>query len=232
VSVRSIEAGRVVDLFKEGIEIVKPNWLMFAVGVLLIAVIAGAVGRIPMLGPIISPLVSVPLSAGFMLLIRDSANRQPFDFAKFFAAFQNTPMLINLLIVAAPQCVLGIVQAIGLQMGSLTLVLLVVPVALAYAVLSLFAVPRIVFGGTDGVTALKESVAGVLGNIVGVILFVILAIVAAFVGVLALIIGLFFVAPVIAAALVRFHDEVYGYANTMPSAPPMAPPPPPGAPGW
>jgi uncharacterized membrane protein len=114
----------------------------------------------------------------------------------------------------------------------LTLILLVVPVALAYAILSTFAVPRIVFAGKDGVTALKESLAGVLGNIVGVILFFILAFIGAVVGLLALVIGVFFVVPVIAAALVRFHDEVYGYASAMPAAPSMAPPPPPGAPGW
>ena len=232
MSVRAIQAGSVVEYFKQAMEIIKPNWLMLAVAVLVIAVISSVLTRIsPLLGGIIAPLVNIPLSAGLYLLIRDSANRRPFDFAKLFSVFSNTPMLINLLIIAAPQAVLGLLQYLILQAGLWPALGLLFLVAIGYAILATFAVQRVIFGGLDGVSALKESAQGVLANIVPCIVFSVLALVTMFIGVLALLIGIFFAIPLIFATVMRMHDDIYGFvpAAQMPMAPP---PPPPGAPGW
>lgn len=231
MSVRSVDAGKPVDYFKEGLEIVKPNLLMLAVATLVFGLIGVAISRIlGNFGGVVTPLFAIPMVAGLFRLIRDSAHRQAFDFSKLFYAFSNTPLLINLLIIAAPAVAIGLVQAVGAQMGSFTLMLLMVPVSLAYSFFSLFAVQRVVFAGVDGITALKQSVSGVLANIVPLILFIIIAFIACVVGVLALIVGIFFVVPIVYAAMMRMHDEIYGGVEAMPG--PMAPPPPPPAQGW
>lgn len=231
MSVRSVDAGKAVDYYKEALEIVKPNWLMLAVAVLVFAIIGVAISRIlGNFGGIITPLFGVPMAAGIFRLVRDSAQRQPFDFSKLFYAFSNTPLLINLLIIAAPAVAIGLIQALGAQMGSFTLILLMVPVSLAYSFFSMFAVQRVVFAGVDGITALKQSVSGVLANIVPIILFFIITCIACFAGLLALIIGILFVIPVVYGAMMRMHDEIFGGPEMIPSA--MAPPPPPPAQGW
>ena len=231
MSVRAIEAGSVVEYFKQAMEIIKPNWLMLAVAVLVCGAITVVLNRIsPLIGGIVTPLVNVPLSAGLYMLIRDSANRQPFDFGKLFSAFSNTPMLINLLIIAAPQVALGLLQYFILQAGMWPALGLLFIVAVAYAILATFAVQRVIFGGLDGVSALKESAQGVLANIVPCIVFAVLAFIATCIAVLALLIGVFFVIPLILATVMRMHDDIYGFAAAAPM--PMAPPPPPGAPGW
>ena len=147
------------------------------------------------------------------------------------AVFSNSPMLINLLIIAAPQAALGLLQYLILQAGMWPALGLLFLVAIAYAMLATFAVQRVIFGGLDGISALKESAQGVLTNIVPCIVFMILAFVAMFIGVLALFIGIFFAVPLVLATIMRMHDDIYGYASAaqMPMAPP---PPPPGAPGW
>ena len=140
-------------------------------------------------------------------------------------------MLINLLIIAAPQAVLGLLQYLILRAGMWPALGLHFLVATAYAILATFAIQRVIFGGLDGVSALKESVQGVLANIVPCIVFAILAFVAMFIGVLALLIGILFVVPLIFATVMRMHDDIYGFSSAarIPMAPP---PPPPGAPGW
>lgn len=231
MSVRSVEAGKAVDYYKEAIEIVKPNWLMLAVAVLVFGIIGVAISRIlGNFGGVVTPLFAVPMAAGLFRLVRDSAQRQPFDFAKLFYAFSNTPLLINLLIIAAPSVAIGLIQALAAQMGSLSLIFLMLPVGLAYSFFSMFAVQRVVYAGVDGITALKQSVAGVLANIVPIILFFIITCIACFAGLLALIVGILFVVPVVYGAMMRMHDEIFGGPAMIPSA--MAPPPPPPAQGW
>jgi hypothetical protein len=232
MSVRAVEAGSPAEYFKQAIEIVKPNWIMLAVATLIIFVIVGALNKVsPLVGGLFGPLLTVPLAGGFFLLVRDSANRQAFDFAKLFSGFTHTPTLINLLIIAAPNCLIGLVQYLMMSAGMVGLSLLLILPLVIYGILATFAIQRVVYAGRDGVTALKESAQGAIANIVPLIVFGLLAMVAAFVGVLALIIGVIFVVPLIYATMMRMHDEVFGFGS--PAGGQMAPPPPPpGAPGW
>ena len=232
MSVRSVDAGKAVDFYKDGVEMVKPNWLMLAVATLVFAIIAVVVTRVlGNFGGVITPLFGVPMAAGLFRLVRDSSQRQPFDFSRLFYAFTNTPLLINLLIIAAPSVAIGLISALAAQMGSLTLIFLMLPVSLAYSFFSMFAVQRVVFAGVDGITALKQSVAGALSNIVPIILFFIITCVACLAGMLALLVGVLFVVPLVYAAMIRMHDEIFGGPEMM--ANPMAPPPPPPpAQGW
>lgn len=231
MSSRAVDAGQVVGYFQRGFEIVKPNILMFALAVFVILVIGGIVAYIPVVGQIAGPALGAIFGAGILLLVRDSQAGRGFDFSRLFTAFQNQPMLINLLIVAAPSMAIAL---LGWLLAKIGLGLLVVPlmlVSVVYGLVTMFAVPRVVFGGVPGVQAITESLSALGQNIVPVLLFVVFVIIACFAGVLALLIGIFFVLPIIYAAQMLFTDEVFGHASATAMGGPMAPPPPP-APGW
>lgn len=232
MSSRAVDAGQVVGYFQRGFEIIKPNILMLALAVFVILVIAGVLSAIPMLGQIAGPAVGAIFGAGILLLVRDSQAGRPFDFARLFAAFQNQEMLINLLIVAAPSMAIGLLSWLLVKMNLGLLVIPLLLVTLLYGLVTMFAVPRVVFGGVPGVQAITESLNALGKNIVPVLLFVVFVIIACLAGVLALLIGIFFVLPIIYAAQMLFTDEVFGHASAAtPIGGPMAPPPPP-APGW
>jgi uncharacterized membrane protein len=223
----SVSAESVINYFKESIDIVKPNWLMLAVAVLVVAIIVGlATNILGQIGPIIMPLLTMPLIAGLLMLTRSNLNRETFDFQKLFGGFSNTPVLVNLLMLAAPSCALGLLQFLIIKSGMLFLSIPLLLVMVAYGIVSLFAVMRVIFAGRDAITALKESIPVVISNIVPVLVFFVLATIATLLGVLALLVGIFFVVPVVYTVLLRLHDAMFGHATAF--MPPPAPPPPPG----
>ncbi len=228
MSTHALEAGRSVDLFKSTIDLIKADWLKLALATVVLGLIFGGAQKLlgPTLGPVVLPFASVPLFAGLMLLVRGAMARQSFDFAKLFAGFSNTPMLVNLLIIAVPSAVLGVLQVLFVKSGMLILMLPLLLVLIAYTLVMMLAVQRVVFAGRDGVSALKEALPATIQNAIPLIVYIIISFVVLFLGVLALIIGVFFAAPLVYGVVIRMHDEIFGNAQGL-SVPPPAPPPPP-----
>lgn len=230
MSTQALAPARPVDLFKATFETLKadfPHWLKLAGATLLLGVILGVPSRL--LGPTISaialPVLTVPLFAGLMMLVRNALKRQAFDLPKLFSAFTNTPVLINLLIIAVPSVIFGVLQVLIIKSGITILMLPLLLVLIAYAFISMMAIQRVIFAGRDGVSALKESVPAVIQNIVPFLVFIALAFVALILGTLALLIGLLFTAPLVYGVVIRMHDEIFGRSAAL-SMPPAAPPPP------
>lgn len=228
MSTSALAAGRSVDLFKSTIDLLKPDWFKLALATLVLGIILG--GGSKLLGPTISsifmPFVTVPLFGGLMLLVRAAMQRQSFDFSKLFSGFSDTALLVNLLIIAIPSAILGLLEVLILKLGVPILMLPLLVLMIAYALITMLAVPRVLFAGRDGVTALKESVPATIQNIVPLIVYFVITLIVLCLGILALVVGVFFAAPLVYGVVIRMHDEIFGHSASF-STPPVAPPPPP-----
>jgi len=228
MSTQALAAGRSVDLFKSTIDLFKPDWIKLALATLVLSIILG--GGSSLLGPTIAnlvlPFISVPLFGGYMLLIRAAMERQRFDFSKLFDGFSKQNLLVNLLIIAVPSAILGLLQVLLVKVGLAILTLPLIVLMIAYALITMLAVPRVLFAGRDGVTALKEAVPATIQNIVPLIVYFLIATVVLLLGVLAFIVGVLFAAPLVYGVVIRMHDEIFGHSSAL-SLPPAAPPPPP-----
>ena len=227
MSTNALAAGRSVDLFKSTFELLKPDWIKLALATLVLGIIMSGGSTLlgPTIGNIVLPFITVPLFGGLMLLVRAAMERQAFDFAKLFAGFSNTPMLINLLIIAVPSAILGLLQVLIVKAGMPILMLPLLVALIAYAFITMLAVQRVIFAGRDGVTALKEALPATIQNIVPLIVYFLVAFVVLVLGVLALLVGVFFAAPLVYGVAIQMHDEIFGKSSAL-SMPPAAPPPP------
>jgi hypothetical protein len=224
MSTNALAAGRSVDLFKSTIDLIKADWLKLALATVVLGLVFGGAQKLlgATLGPIILPFASVPLFAGLMLLVRAAMERQSFDFAKLFSGFSNTSMLVNLLIIAVPSAILGVLQVLFVKSGMLILMLPLLLVLIAYTLIMMLAVQRVVFAGRDGVTALKEALPATVQNAIPLIVYILISFVALFLGILALIIGVFFAAPLVYGVVIRMHDEIFGNAQGLSVPPPFS----------
>jgi hypothetical protein len=230
MSTQALAPARPVDLFKASFETLKidpPNWLKVAAATLLLFIVVGVPGWLigPTISPIIVPLISIPLGAGLLVLVRDALDQKAFDLPKLFSGFTNTPQLINLLILAVPSVILGVLQVVIVKVGIGILSLPLIALLIAYNAILTLALQRVLFAGRDAITALKESVPATIQNIIPLLVFFALALVAIVLGVLALVVGVLFAIPLVFGSAIRLHDEIFGRSTTF-SMPPAAPPPP------
>jgi len=228
MSTQALAAGRPVELFKTVFDLIKPDWIKLALATLVLGIIlvggSGLLGQA--LANFVMPFVSVPLFGGYMLLIRVALQRQTFDFAKLFSGFSDTAVLVNLLIIAVPSAILGLLQVLFLKAGLSILVLPLAILMFGYTFITMLAVQRVIFARRDGITALKEAVHATIQNIVPLIVYFLIGFVALLLGTLALLVGVLFAAPLVYGVVILMHDEIFGHTAAI-SLPAAAPPPPP-----
>ncbi len=195
--------------------------------------------------------ISGALFCGIYTALSRQASGATAEFSDLFAGFQKIqPCLIVAVVMSVVQFAINIVMLLGgaaagvsiLGMGVLTkdgqfnpaafgglfLVILAfaaiyVVVNLVISVLTAFVYPLIAERDLSGGQALILSIKSGFANIGGIILLLILLGFMAFGGALLCFIGIFFVAPILSAALFAAFQSVFGTSNFYQNTPPPPP---------
>ncbi len=256
MSFQKVDAGRGVEWLKEAVGIVLKNPAAFLVMGLIVAI--GAI--IPVLN-LVTIIVLPALMAGMAYAAREESQGRKAEIGQLFQGFKEEGRIGPLLMLSLPIIAGMIVSTVlvfvliggaiaalsaasggsGLGAGAgiggaLLGFLLILGVSLAILALILFAVPRVMFDKVEPFTAMKESLAASLANIVPLlILGVILFVVGLVVGVLSIIplLGILimlafgcFVYAMQGALLYVMYRDIFGDNSAAPSGymPPPAPP--------
>lgn len=224
-------------------------WLFLGMS-FLAWVLLVVMGIIPILGVIVTAILSGPLVAGLYYAFIKKTNGEPVEFGMMFNGFsQFVPAMIVTVIQSIPGILFAIfdlgllivtISTIGLSsdptlddtgiVGALNtlrlfLVAFMVIGSLIAQFLFLFALPLIAEHKISAIDAIKLSSKAVFGNIGGLIVLGILEFLILMAGALACGIGIFFVLPIIYAANVFAYRQIFPPAQ----AEQMNTPPPPTA---
>lgn len=221
------------DYFSKGVDIFKKNPGGYIGFVIVFGIISTITGLIPFLGNLIGLVINPPLSVGMAIAAHKQETEQNEEFGNFFKGFDhiaqliiaNILMLVIYITIALPLIfIVGIPVIMGImsgnpeetlesftQLASFGTGILIILVIFAYIGISLrWTNYFIVFYKYDAVEALKTSWKLVNKNFFSHLGFGILAFLAMIGGLLALIIGIIFVFPIIAAADYAAFSDVTG----------------------
>jgi hypothetical protein len=225
---KTVDAGRGLAWLSEG-------WALFKQAPAIwiaITVIAGVafivLALIPMLGQLVSPLLSVIVGGGIMLGCRALDRGEPLTIAHLFAGFQShlSPLLVIGALYLAGMFVIVFVAAaftggaafalwrggpdIGTAIGSMLLVILIVLLLMIPLLMALWFAPAlVVLHDVAPVEAMKRSVHGCLRNLLP---FLVYGLVAFILGVLASIpfaLGWLVLLPVLAGSAYASYRDVF-----------------------
>ena len=225
---------RAIDCFKEGWEIIKPDyWILFAVS--LVGILIGGATMYILLGAMLCGIY-------YSFLKRIDGGRVVFDdlfkgLSRFLPALLVTiliigPMFFFIAVMYAPMIVMAVMgnrlsdqQALTFIGGALIVELIFAFIMVCFHTLLIFAFPLIIDRQLSAWQAIKTSARAVLKNLGGVIGVILVGFVVVLVGELALCIGVYFAIPILIAGNMVAYRKVFPALN-----PPLInTPPPPGA---
>jgi uncharacterized membrane protein len=234
-AVRSVAAGRGLDWITEGwaLFLRAPGpWIALSLLVFVISLICTVV---PVLGNLLSPFVSAVLSAGALLAARNLQTGATLQVADLFAIFSH-PALKPVLIVAGiyvglilaavmvfaaitfgaggmamlAGAMAGDVSAtagglLGVAFGALVFLALMAPITAMYW----FAIPAVLFQGTEPWSAMKQSLSACLANLMSMLVYGVLVLIAFSVGMIPFMLGLLIVVPVLFASWLISYQDIF-----------------------
>ncbi len=179
---------------------------------LLVLVISLGLAAIPILGWIVSWVISPAMSAGYFTYIRKRIRNEPAVFQDFFEGFQYT----------GPLFLVGLVGGILMFVGTLLCIIPGLYLALGY----MFASFVVVTYKLDFWQALETSRRAVTENLPTMIIFALVMIGINILGALACLVGLVLSIPVsFCASVVAFYMIFGDQQMVPPPVPPIVPPP-------
>jgi len=233
---RSVAAGRGLDWVTEGWALFLRAPGPWVVMVLLFLVITLICNAIPVLGGLLGTVASAVLSAGALICARNLQQSGTMQVGELFSIFQH-PALKPVLIVAGIYVGLALLAAMafgavvigaggagmlmgamqgdgaalaggvfGLLLGALVMVALMAPITAMYW----FAIPAVVFQGTEPWTAMKQSLSACLANMMPMLVYGVIALVALTLGSIPFFLGLLVVAPVLVASWLVSYQDIFG----------------------
>lgn len=235
-AVRSVAAGRGLDWITAGwaLFLRAPGpWIAL---VLLVVVISMICNLVPLLGGLLSPFVSAVLSAGALLAARNLQTGGTLQVADLFAIFSH-PALKPVLIVAGIYVGLIMVAALvfaaitfgaggmamlagamsgdasataggvlGIAFAGLVFLALMAPITAMYW----FAIPAVMFQSAEPWSAMKQSLAACLANLMPMLVYGVIALVAFAVAMIPFMLGLLVAVPVLFASWLISYQDVFG----------------------
>lgn len=234
-AIRSVAAGRGLDWITEGWALFLRAPGPWIVLVLLVVVVSLICNAIPLLGSLLGPFVSTLLSASALLAARNLQQTGTLQVADVFAILQHPalkPVLIVAgiyfgLILAAGMIFAAVVfgagglgmlmgamegdtaalagGAFGVALGALVMLALMVPITAMYW----YAIPAVVFGGAEPWSAMKQSLAACLANMVPLLVYGVIALIALSLGAIPFFLGLLVVLPVLFASWLISYQDIY-----------------------
>jgi uncharacterized membrane protein len=234
-AVRGVAAGRGLDWITEGwaLFLRAPGpWIALALLVFVISMICTVV---PVLGNLLSPFVSAVLSAGALLAARKLQTGGTLQVADVFAIFSH-PALKSVLIVAGIYVGLILVAVmvfagitigaggmamlagamagdasatagglLGLAFAALVFLALMAPITAMYW----FAIPAVLFHGTEPWAAMKQSLSACLANLMSLLVYGVLVLIAFSIGMIPFMLGLLVVVPVLFASWLISYQDIF-----------------------
>ncbi len=214
------------DYFSKGLDIFKKNPGGYIGFIIVFSVISMISGLIPILGNIIGLVINPPLTIGMAIAAHKQETENNEDFGSFFKGFDHIVQLViaNFIIALPliftigfpvimeimsgnPENILeSFSQLANFGIGIIFLVLIYIYIGISLRWTNYF----IVFYKYDAVEAIKTSWKLVNKNWFSHLGFAILAFLAMIGGLIALIIGIIFVVPIIAAADYAAFSDVTG----------------------
>lgn len=252
---RTVEAGRGIEWIKQIIDVIKGNPVAF----LVMGLILGVIAIIPLLGSLALLVLLPAFYAGFCYAAREQTQGRLADIKHLFQGFNEPGRIGPLVTLCLPQVAAGVVAVVlvfllvggailsgGLAAGGdanpaamfsalgvtgLVLFLLLFALFVAVWMMLLFAIPKVMFEGTEPFPAMKESFAAALANLVPIIVFALIVgisfmIVGAILSLIPLLgmiaaVALFY--AVIGVAHFVIWRDVFGAEDTSSVLPPPAP---------
>lgn len=242
---RSVAAGRGLDWITEGWALFLRAPGPWIVLVLLLLVASLACNALPVLGSLLGTFLSALLSAGVLIAARNLQQSGTMQVGDLFAIFQH-PALKPVLIVAGIYVGLALVAAMvfvavvvgagglgmlmgaiqgdtaalaggvfGLLLGALLMLGLMVPITAMYW----FALPAVVFQGTEPWTAMKQSLSACLANMIPMLVYGVIALIALAVASIPFFLGLLIVAPVLFASWLISYQDIFGTGTVAETSP-------------
>jgi uncharacterized membrane protein len=249
MSFRKVDAGRGVEWLKQSFEVNLKNPGIFVVNALIVVILLAVAAIVPVLNLIALPLLMPVLCAGAVYAYREQDAGRTAEVPHVFRGFQEQGRIGPLLLLGLPWIAAIILTAVfafvfggaaimaavggsgaGAYGAFLMIALIGLALMLGAAMLTFFAIPRVMFDGLDAFAAMKESLAACLGNflpllVYGLIVFVaslVLGIVLILIPILGqLVLGL-------AQAMLNFafmyvaYKEVFGSETATPPPPPSS----------
>jgi hypothetical protein len=185
------------DYFRTGWEVFKKFPVGF-IGYFIIAIVIPFVLKrfIPIIGPLITFVIAVPLNAGFFVVSAKLLKNQVPEFADFFSGFKLFPQL----------ALLGIVSSIIILLGFICLIIPGIYLVVSYV----FAIMLVLDRGLTFWPAMETSRRSVQTGwfkIFGLLLLLFLLNIA---GILALGVGLLVTAPLSHCIIAVAYDDIFG----------------------
>ena len=225
---KSVDSGRGLTWLSEGWGLFRQAPAIWIAITLIAGVVFILLGMIPLLGQLVSPLLSVVVAGGIMIGCRALDRGEPLTVAHLFAGFQShlTPLLVVGALYLAGMFVIVLVAAaftggaafalwsgspgVGTAIGSMLLVIFIVLFLMIPLLMALWFAPALVtLHDVPPVEAMKRSVRGCLRNL---LTFIILAVIVMILGVLASIpfaLGWLVLLPVLAGASYASYRDVF-----------------------
>ena len=235
-AIRSVAAGRGLDWITAGwaLFLRAPGpWIAL---VLLVVVISMICNVVPLIGNLLSPFVSAVLSGGALLAARKLQTGATLQVADLFAIFSH-PALKSVLIVAGIYVGLILVAVmvfagitigaggmamlagamagdasatagglLGVAFAALVFLALMAPVTAMYW----FAIPAVLFQGTEPWTAMKQSLSACLANLLSLLVYGVLVLIALGIAMIPFMLGLLVVVPVLFASWLISYQDIFG----------------------
>jgi uncharacterized membrane protein len=243
---RSTSAGAGVEWIAAGWRLFAKAPLMWIVSILVVFVLAIVVNLVPFIGQLVFQVLQPVFAAGFVIACRSLETGGEFELEHIFAGFKRNfaNLLIVGLIFMAGWVVLLLVFAIfagfglvmafmtgnandilpavlasgmSILMGTLVMLLLMVPLMMAYW----FAPALVVMHDMAPVAAMKESFRGCLRNIIPFLIYGVVMMVLAVVAVIPFGLGLLVWVPLAITSTYAGYRSIYT-EEPLPSEPAMA----------
>ena len=229
-----LEEPKAVDTAR-GLAWLSEGWQIFkqAAGMwIAITVIAGVVfivlGFIPLLGQLLSPILSVVVGGGIMLGCRALDRGEPLTISHLFAGFQThlVPLIVVGALYLVGMFVIVLVAAAftggaafalwrgtpdpGAAVGSMMLIVLIVLLLMIPLFMALWFAPALVaLHDVAPVEAMKRSVRGCLRNLLPFLVYGVIALILAILASLPLALGWLILLPVLAGSAYASYRDIF-----------------------
>jgi uncharacterized membrane protein len=193
VDITDVKSG---DYFRAGWEIFKKFPVGFVGYFILTLVITVVLRFIPIIGPLATFVIAVPLNAGFFVVSAKLLKNQIPEFADFFSGFKLFPQL----------ALLGIVSSILVLLGFICLIVPGIYLIVSY----IFALMLVLDRGLNFWPAMETSRRSVQTGWFKIFGFLLLLFLLNLVGILALGVGLLVTAPLSHCIVSAAYDDIFG----------------------
>ncbi len=193
VQITNIRSG---DYFRAGWEVFKKFPVGFIGYFILTILITFVLKFIPIIGPITSFVLAVPLNAGYFVVSAKLLKNQVPEFADFFSGFKSFSQL----------ALLGIVSSIIIFIGFICLIIPGIYLAVSYV----FALMLVLDRGLKFWPAMETSRRSVQTGWFKIFGFLLLLFLLNIVGILALGVGLLVTAPLSHCIIAAAYDDIFG----------------------